>query len=39
MRANAWFTGALYVVASSVAAFLFVSGRRTKADAERFHES
>ena len=37
MRANAWFTGTLYVTASSVTAFLFASGRRTKADAERFH--
>jgi hypothetical protein len=39
MRANAWFTGTLYVIASSVTAFLFASGRRTKADAERFHNS
>jgi hypothetical protein len=39
MRANAWFTGTLYVVASSVTAFLFASGRRTKADAERFQKS
>jgi hypothetical protein len=39
MRANSWFTGTLYVIASSVTAFLFASGRRTKADADRFHES
>jgi hypothetical protein len=39
MRANAWSTGTLYVIASSVTAFLFSSGRRTKADAERLHKS
>jgi len=39
MRANAWFTGTLYVIASSLTAFLFASGRRTKAHAERFHKS
>ena len=36
IRANAWFTGTLYLIASSVTAFLFGSGRRTKADTERF---
>jgi hypothetical protein len=35
MRANAWFTGTLYVIASSLTGFLFASGRRTKADADR----
>ena len=39
MRANAWFTGTLYIIASSVTAFLFASGRRAKADAERPHNS
>jgi hypothetical protein len=35
MVANAWFTGTLYVIASSVTAFLFAGGWRTKADAAR----
>lgn len=38
IRTNAWFTGTVNVIASSVTAFLFASGRRTKVDAEHFHE-